>query len=117
MTRWRYAAALGLTALLTGEHDIADGAYQWFVRLWDSQPALPRFLYGAWGPTGLVTQPDETDRFRCIIDFELPRQSFYTPGISAAFLVRYHMATGDSRARELALQLLLLNQNGTPVRL
>jgi hypothetical protein len=106
-------AQLGLTALLTGQSDIADDAYAWFVRLWHAQPELPDLLYGAWGPDGLVLRPDEADRFRCIVDFRAPRQAFYIPGISAAFLSRYYLARRETTARDLALSMLMLNENGT----
>jgi hypothetical protein len=106
-------AQLGRTALMTGHGDLADDVYAWFVRLWDAQPELPDILYGAWGPDGLVLRPAEADRFRCVVDFRSPRQAFYIPGISAAFLSRYYLARGKSTAGDLALSMLMLNQNGT----
>lgn len=107
-------AALGMTALMMGQDDIADGAFGWFTRLWAAQPELPGFLYGAWSADGLVTNPSEADVFRCVIDFSKPRQSYFTPGISAAFLTRYFLARGDERARQLALDLLVLHRDATP---
>ena len=106
-------AQMGLAALTVGRHDVADAAFGWFERLWDAQPDLPRTLYPSWGPDGLRTVADRGDDFWTIVDFTKPRQAFYNPGISAAFLSKYFMVTRAPRARELATAMLDLSANGT----
>lgn len=107
-------AQLGLAALMTGHRDVADGAYRWFRALLAAQPELPDRLYTAWEPAGLVTDvPEEDDdAFVVVTDFRRPRQAFYNPGIGAAFLARYFMATGEPTARELMRSLLALSAGG-----
>ena len=46
---------VGLAALMSGQYDLADVTFEWFDRLWSTQPSLPDRLYQAWGPEGLVT--------------------------------------------------------------
>jgi hypothetical protein len=107
-------AQVGLAALMTGQHDLADATFGWFDRLWSAQPSLPDRLYPAWGPEGLVTNVEPADQFHCIVEFAQPRQAFYNPGISASFLSRYFMATGIERARAMALAILRLHDGATP---
>src|SRR5262249_35860536 len=102
-----------LAALTVGRRDVADAAFGWFERLWDAQPELPRRLYSSWGPQGLRTVADRDDAFWTIVDFGTPRQAFYNPGISAAFLSKYFMVARAPRAREIATAMLELSANGT----
>ncbi|MET7993686.1 hypothetical protein ABZU76_22585 [Amycolatopsis sp. NPDC005232] len=90
-------AQLGLAALASGQSDVAQAAFGWFDRLWAAQPELPHVLYASWGPNGLRTVADQEDEFISRVDFREPRQAFYNPGISAAFLSRYYMVTRDER--------------------
>jgi hypothetical protein len=106
-------AQMGLAALTVGRRDVADAAYGWFERLWDAQPDLPRLLFPSWGPDGLRTVADRDDAFWTIVNFGKPRQAFYNPGISAAFLSKYFMFAPGSRAREIANDMLALSANGT----
>ncbi|MEV0071728.1 MULTISPECIES: hypothetical protein [unclassified Amycolatopsis] len=106
-------AQMGLAALASGQSDVADGAFGWFDRLWAAQPELPDVLYASWGPQGLRTVADHDDEFISKIDFRKPRQAFYAPGISAAFLTRYYMVTRNERAKEIATGILKLSANGT----
>jgi hypothetical protein len=48
-----------------------------------------------------------------VIDFQAPRQAFFNPGIGAAFLARYYMVTGQTHARDLGRQLLVLSETAT----
>lgn len=107
-------AQMGLAALTVGRRDVADAAFGWFERLWDAQPELPRILYPSWGPNGLRTVADHDDEFWTIVDFGKPRQAFYNPGISAAFLTKYFMVSREPRAREIADGMLRLSAEGTP---
>jgi hypothetical protein len=106
-------AQLGLAGIMTGQADIADGAFHWFQDLLKAQPSLPQKLYTSWGPGGLVTDLGPEDRWKGLTDFRQPRQAFYNPGIGAAFLSRYFMISGDTSARQMALDLLKLSANGT----
>src|SRR4051812_27379715 len=109
-------AQLGMAALLTGRFDVADGAFHWFRTLWEAQPELPRKLYLAWDDGGLITEFEDAVAFGRVLDFQAPRQSFFNPGIAAAFLGRYAMATGTSQAAEIARELLRLSEAGTELQ-
>lgn len=109
-------AQLGMAALLTGRFDVADGAFHWFRALWDAQPELPRKLYLAWDDNGLVTEFSSDVAFGRVIDFQAPRQSFFNPGIAAAFLGRYAMATGTSQAADIAREMIRLSEGGTELQ-
>ncbi|WP_326834704.1 hypothetical protein VSH64_07210 [Amycolatopsis rhabdoformis] len=104
---------LGLTALATGRVAMADKVFGWFSRLMAAQRELPDRLFTMWSPDGLVTTPEE---FLTVTDFRVPLQAFYNPGISAAFLSRYHAMTGSPAAKALAQQLLALVGTGTPAQ-
>ncbi len=108
-------AQLGMTGLTTGHLDLAHGAYRWFRSLWDAQPALPHLLYSATNGPDLISDvaADEKLAFEVVTDFTKPRQAFYNPGITAAFLGRYAMATGNTDAIELARSYLDLTVAGT----
>jgi hypothetical protein len=107
-------AQLGLTAMATGQADMAHAVYGWFDRLLAAQRELPDRLFTMWGPDGLVTDYTDEDAFLTVTDFRVPRQAFYNPGISASFLSRYHMFAGEPKARELAKMMLGLVAQGTP---
>jgi hypothetical protein len=106
-------AQLGFTAVTTGSLDMADAAFAWFERLMSAQPGLPNRLYAGWGPDGLVTKPPAESAFSLVVEFDKPKQAFYNPGISAGFLARYAMATGNETARRLAADLLALHEGAT----
>ena len=108
-------AQLGMTGLTTGRAELAHGAYRWFQRLWAAQPDLPHRLYSSTNGPDLITETggDERLAFQVVTDFTEPRQAFYNPGIAAAFLGRYAMATGDREALTLAQQFLDLTVTGT----
>jgi hypothetical protein len=106
-------AQLGYTALMTGRGATADKCYGWFRRLYDAQPALPDLLYATWDDAGLVTDAGDEDRFDRVTDFRAPRQAFYNPGISAAFLGRYGAATRTTPPFDLARAFLVLSERGT----
>ena len=107
-------AQLGMTGITTGQMDLAHGAYKWFDSLWKAQPELPTRLYSATDGTELITSGhDDRSTWQVITDFTKPRQASYNPGIAAAFLGRYYMATGNDAALELARNLLDLTVNAT----
>lgn len=102
-------AQLGLTALLAGRRDIADGAYHWFERMWAQQPALPNRMYLSTIGGKLATDVPAGKEFGYYLDTRKPRQAFFTPGIAAAFLGRYAMATGNATSAEIARQLMFID--------
>lgn len=107
-------AQLGMTGITTGHMDLAHGAYRWFDLLWKAQPDLPNRLYSATDGSELIMEGhDERSTWQVITDFTKPRQAFYNPGIAAAFLGRYAMATGSTDALDLARSYLDLTVEGT----
>jgi hypothetical protein len=106
-------AQLGLTALMTGQTKVADGAFRWVKALYEAQPDLPRRLYVSWVDGHLMTQIPPELAFRSVIEFDKPRQAFFNPGIGAMFLSRYAMQTGSQDARRIARLLLQLSEDGT----
>lgn len=111
-------AQLGMTGLTTGHMDLAHGAYQWLRLIYDAQPELPSRLYTATNGADLIvdTQGDEDLEWQVVTDFNKPRQAFYNPGIAAAFLGRYYMATGDRGALRLARSFLDLTISGSDLQ-
>ena len=109
-------AQVGMTALTTGRTAMADGAYAWMTALLEGQPDLPRRLYLSSDAAGLITQYDHEEVFSHVVDFQAARQSFFSPGIGAAFLARYGMVTKQERAHDIARQLLELSENGTQMQ-
>ena len=103
---------LGLAALTTGRRTVADAAYQWLERLLQAQPDLPARLFTGWGPQGLLEDRTHEAAWAAVTDFHEPRQQFYNPGMAAAFAGRYHMATGDAGALEVARSFLKLSAQG-----
>jgi hypothetical protein len=108
-------AQLGMSALMTGQIDVARAVARWLRSLWDAQPELPDALYSAWEGDGLVLEWEDTPvrgiqaGFYLVTRFQEPRQAFYNPGIAAAFLSRFASATGDAKALELAQAYLKLS--------
>jgi len=106
---------LGMTGLTTGNLDLAHGAYRWLQNLFDAQPDLPTRLYSATNGAELITDTgdDAELAWQVVTDFTQPRQAFYNPGIAAAFLGRYAMATGAGDAIRLAEAYIDLTTQGT----
>lgn len=111
-------AQLGMTGLTTGHLDLAHGAYRWFEMLYEAQPELPTRLYSATDGSTLIAGDTADERFnwQVVTDFSQPRQAFYNPGIAAAFLGRYHMATGEVKALDLARDYLALTVSGSDLQ-
>jgi hypothetical protein len=107
-------AQLGLAGLCTGRMSVAAAAYRWITDLWDAQPDLPARLFTRMIRGELVTDTagDAMDRFYVVTDLQGARQAFYNPGITAAFLGRYHLATGDDEALAAASRFLNLSAAG-----
>ena len=110
-------AQLGMTALMTGRRQVAEGCFRWLSELFELQPELPNRLFSARDENGLISphgeEPGSILEFEVITDFEKGRQAFYNPGIAAAFLGRYYGQTGDEVARDLGRGYLRLSAGGT----
>src|ERR1700683_812788 len=109
-------AQLGLAGLCTGRPRVAAGAYRWITNLWGAQPDLPSRLFTQMSRGRLVLDApgDVMNRFHMVTDLRAARQAFYNPGIAAAFLGRYHLATRDNAAPAAAGQFLSLSAGGGP---
>lgn len=107
-------AQAGQAAVITGQHDIAEGVYRWLTDLLQQQPpsAGSRFYTFRQG-ANLVTQPAQALEWLAITDFDVPRQTFYTPGMAAVFLCAYAGSQGLKHPVELASALLARNLSGT----
>ncbi|MCL2803337.1 MAG: hypothetical protein FWD29_05225 [Micrococcales bacterium] len=99
-------AQIGLTALLTGRREMAEAAFGWFERLWALQPKLPNRLYLSTIGPDLAVDPPKGKEFGYWLDIDKPRQAFFNPGLGAAFMGRYAMATGSTSAVEIGRGLL-----------
>jgi hypothetical protein len=106
-------AQLGLVGLLTGRMAVADAAFGWFERFMAAQPDLPARLYLCWGSGGLVTDVPPEQAFGHWIDFAKPRQTYFNPGLGAAFMGRYYMVTRSESARRIGRRLIELSDAAT----
>ena len=104
---------LGLSALVTGRRDIADGVKAWLKLNFDEQPDLPDLLYTSRQEGRLVTSFPPEQAFSRVVDFNKPRQAYFHPGIAAAFLAGYSQQARDEEALVLAHKYLALNQGGS----
>ncbi len=95
---------LGMSAILTGHINAALKVGTWFQRLWEAQPELPARLYTTWTTAGgLATEvPEGGNRMHYVQESQEERQYHYNGGISAAFLSRLYLQTGDPAWLNLA---------------
>jgi hypothetical protein len=101
---------LGMTALVTGRMEAAHAAFRWLEWFMDLQPDMPNRLYLSTTSDGLATKAPAGKEFGYFIETGKPRQSFFNPGIGAAFAGRYHLATGNKAAVEIGRKLLDFSQ-------
>ncbi|MQA34940.1 hypothetical protein, partial [Modestobacter roseus] len=104
---------LGISALVTGEADMARGVYRWLARNHAAQPALPGRLHPSWRGDGLVLDATPDEAFLRLVDYSAPRQAYFHSGIAGAFLAGYAQQTGDGAALRLGQDYLELNRAGT----
>lgn len=111
------AAQFGMSAVMNGRLDAARRTGEWFVKLWDAQPALPTRLHTIWTSDGLMTEvPPDIDRRHVIQEARQPLQLFYNGGIAASFLTQLFMATGESRWLDYAKQFQQFSIDCSPVQ-
>jgi hypothetical protein len=104
-------AQVGVSALVTGQEDIIEQVVRWISDLYADQPDLPHKLYTMREGASLVTAPPAALTWLGLVDFNLPRQTFYNPGIAAAFLAGAALRGRDTVA--LGRRFLALNIGGT----
>jgi hypothetical protein len=109
-------AQLGVSALVTGHREIADGVARWLITNYDEQPELPHRLYTSRTDGVLLTDVDEGVAFSRVVDFTRPQQAYFQPGIAAAFLAGYHQQTGSAAALDRARRYLGLNIAGSDLQ-
>jgi hypothetical protein len=106
-------AQLGITALLTGDLDVAEAGYGWVKRLYEAQPELPDRLFTSTDAGGqLIADVADDADWDYVTDFHRKHQQFFNPGIAAAFLARYAERTGDPEALPMAEAFVALSMNG-----
>jgi hypothetical protein len=105
-------AQAGLAALAGGRMDIATRAHAWIVACLAQQPDLPNVLHVARAGKDLVTNPPANLRWTLSVDFSVPRQAYFYPGIAAVFLAGWAMKTGDREALRIGHAYLDLNIQG-----
>jgi hypothetical protein len=109
-------AQVGISALATGDRATADGVFHWVATHYFEQPDLPRRLFTARRDGAVVTTFPESEAFLRVVDFHAPRQTYFNPGIAAAFLAGYYLQTGVSDALPLARDYLTLNTSGSDIQ-
>jgi hypothetical protein len=107
---------LGISALVTGRTDLADGVARWLRENLIEQPDLPRKLFTSRRNGALVSDFPEREAFARVVDFHGAHQAYFQPGIAAAFLAGYSQQTGDRPALDLAHRYLELNQAGGDIQ-
>jgi hypothetical protein len=105
-------AQVGLAALMTKQDDIVDGIHRWIVELIAQQKELPKKFYSMRVGEALLSDPSPDFAWLGITDFGLPRQTYYTSGITAVFMAGYAMQRGDAEALAIGHRMLDLNING-----
>ena len=105
-------AQVGLSALVTGQLEVADKAYHWLDGLLTAQPSSTTFHMFRQGEAVWRT-PDPAFAWAAIVPFDQPRQAFYGPAMAAVFLARYAHIRHRPEAIAIARGFLAYNVNGT----
>lgn len=105
-------AQLGVSALVTGHRDVADGVADWLITNYEDQPELPRRYYSSRRNGKLVTTFADDEAFSRVLDFDREHQPYFQPGIAAAFLTGYAQQTGNSAALSRAQDFLSITTGG-----
>lgn len=103
-------AQAGQAAIITGQRDVADLALLWIEELCRQQPAdAGSQFYSFRRGAALLTDPPTPLAWLAVTDFAKPRQSYYTAGMAAVFLVAFAQDRGTSSPLESAARLLHFN--------
>lgn len=105
-------AQLGVSALVTGHRDVADGVADWLIRTYEDQPQLPQRYFSSRRDGALVTSFEDKDAFSRVLDFSRPHQPYFHPGIAAAFLSGHYQQTGNKQSLQRALDYLDITIGG-----
>ncbi|MFI6309619.1 hypothetical protein ACIBEK_05620 [Nocardia fusca] len=103
---------LGISALMTGHREVADGVAEWLIQNYAEQPELPSRYYSSRRHGKLITEFADQEAFSRVLDFGRRHQAYFLPGIAAAFLAGYHQQTGDARAMASAHKYLAITTAG-----
>ncbi|WP_353946411.1 hypothetical protein ABII15_35640 [Streptomyces sp. HUAS MG91] len=103
---------LGISALVSGDREVADGVARWLIATYDDQTELPDRFYSSRRHGKLVTEFPPAQSFSRVLDFGRPQQPYFQPGIAAAFLAGYHQQTGDETAWNRARRYLDITTGG-----
>jgi len=100
----------GLSALMTGNIEIAKKVALFLKNVYDAQPELPDRLYIYYSTEkGLITDFSNKEsgaKKTYVIEAQEPGQMYFAPGIATAFLVRLYMVTKNKEYLELAEKYL-----------
>ena len=95
----------GLACLYEARLEIAQGVGVWLRNLMQAQPDFPQRLYPVYSRAhGLHTVPAPGAELRYVVVADAREdQTFFNPGIAAAFLCRLYQVTGKKEWLELAM--------------
>jgi hypothetical protein len=107
---------LGISALVCGRREHATGVYRWLKRQYAAQSQPTTRLYSSWRGDALYVDVPDARRWYYVADYDQPRQTYFNPGIAAAFLAGYAQQASEPDALELAKRYLQFNISGTPAQ-
>ncbi len=108
------SAMAGLAALVCGRTDVAGGVARFLRMILDAQPEpAARLCHVYTQARGVITEYPAHEAAQYAVIASRPRQAYFMYGIGAAFMVRYHLATGNSGALDDANRFLLPAYNAT----
>jgi hypothetical protein len=109
-------AQVGLSALVVGDRETADGCARWVRRLAEQSAQSGLVFHACMQGERLWTEPDPAFAWSSVVDFAQPRQAYYSPGMGAVFLARYAARTGCEASLAAARRLLEFNIRGNPAQ-
>jgi len=105
-------AQTGLSALVTGQLDVADKVYDWLSGLMAGQAKTGLTFHMIRKGREIWTNPSADLAWSAIVPFDKPRQAFYGPGMAAVFLAPYAHMRQRPEALTLARTFLRYNMEG-----
>jgi hypothetical protein len=108
------SAMAGIAALVCGRIDLADGVARFLRTILAAQPDPERVLYHVYTPArGVIKVFPESQAREFAVYADRPLQRYFMFGIGAAFMAKYHLATGDPKALDDAATFLAPALNAT----